>query len=188
MTIASSTNAIKTPPLEFVFKGRGIRVKVSPPEQATAQRSDKGSYRTEHVLKCIESLPTVPIHFAPEKRRIFTLNDYSAHLVPEVEEAFFKKEYFLIIIARRITGDIQVNDTSYHRQVKALYCKHEMELMLKKLQKDPKKIPQPTRDEMMNMFQKSWNESCAKVNNKNLFKTNMITIALDGSENGSSWN
>ena len=86
-------------------------------------------------------MPTVPIHFAPEKRRIFTLNDYSAHLVPEVEEAFFKKEYFLIIIARRITGDIQVNDTSYHRQVKALYCKHEMELMLKKLQKDPKESP-----------------------------------------------
>ena len=36
MTIASSSNAIKTPPLEFVFKGKGIRVKVNPPERATA--------------------------------------------------------------------------------------------------------------------------------------------------------
>ena len=35
---------------------------------------------------------------------------------------------------------------------------------------------------MMNMFQKSWNETCAKVNNGNIFKTNMITIALDDSE------
>ena len=35
---------------------------------------------------------------------------------------------------------------------------------------------------MMNMFQKSWNETCAKVNNGNVFKTNMITIALDDSE------
>ena len=32
------------------------------------------------------------------------------------------------------------------------------------------------------MFQKFWNETCAKVNNENVFKTNMITIAFDGSE------
>ena len=70
----------------------------------------------------------------------------------------------------------------HNRQAKALYRKHEMELMLKKLQKDPQKIPQPTRDEMMDMFQKFWNETCAKVNNENVFKTHMITIALDGSE------
>ena len=35
---------------------------------------------------------------------------------------------------------------------------------------------------MMNMFQKSWNETCANVNNENVFKKNMITIALYGSE------
>ena len=99
-----------------------------------------------------------------------------------MEEAFFKKGYFWIIIGGEITGHIQVNDTSYHRQAKALYRKHEMELMLEKLQKYLQKIPQPTRDEMMNMFQKSWNETCAKVNNENVFETNMITIALDGSE------
>ena len=53
-----------------------------------------------------------------------------------MEEAFFKKGYFLINIVGGITGDIQVNDTSYHRQAKALYRKHEMELTLEKLQKD----------------------------------------------------
>ena len=56
-----------------------------------------------------------------------------------------------------------------------------MELTLRKLQKDPKK-PQLTLDEMMNMFQKSWNEICAKVNNENVFKTNRVKIALDNSE------
>ena len=119
MTIASSSVAIKTPPLEFVFTGKGIRVKVNPPERATAQWSDKSSYRVEHVLKYIELLPTIPIHFAPEKRRIFTFEDYSAYLVPEVEEAFFKKGYFLIVTGGGISGDIQVNDTLYHRQAKA---------------------------------------------------------------------
>ena len=88
----------------------------------------------------------------------------------------------MIIIGGGITGDIQVNDTSYQRQAKALYRKHEMELMLEKLQKDPKKILQPTRHEMMNMFQKSWSETSAKVNNENVLKINMITIAIDGSE------
>ena len=43
-------------------------------------------------------------------------------------------------------------------------------------------IPQPTQDEMMNMFQKSWDEICAKVNNENAFQANIIIIALDGSE------
>ena len=58
-----------------------------------------------------------------------------------------------------------------------------MKLMLEKLQKDPKTIPQPTRDEMMNMFLKSWNETCGKVNHENVkHETNMITVALDGNE------
>ena len=67
--------------------------------------------------------------------------------------------YYLIIIGGKITGEIQVNDTSYHRQAKALHRKHEMELIIKKLQKDQTKIPQSTRDEMMNMFQEYWNET-----------------------------
>ena len=53
MTITFLANAIKTPPPEFVFKGKGIRVRVNPPEQATVQWSDKGSYRVQRVLKSI---------------------------------------------------------------------------------------------------------------------------------------
>ena len=92
MTITSSSNTIKTSPLEFVFKGN--RVNFNPPERVTAQWSDKGSYRDDYVLKYTELLQTIPIHFAPEKRHIFTLDDYLAHLVPGVEETFFKKGYF----------------------------------------------------------------------------------------------
>ena len=94
ITITSSSNAIKTPPPEFVFKGKGKRVNVNPPERVTAQWSDKGSYRVDYILKYIESLQTIPIHFAPEKRHIFTLDDYLAHLFPEVEETFLKRDTF----------------------------------------------------------------------------------------------
>ena len=103
-------------------------------------------------------------------------------MAPEVEEAFRKKGYFLIVIGGGITGDIQVNDTSYHRQAKAAHRNHEMKLMLEMLEKDPIKIPTPTRDQMMQMFQESWTETCANVDNEFVFKTNMITLALDGSE------
>ena len=37
VTKAFSSNAIKTPPLEFVFKGKEISVKVNRPERANAQ-------------------------------------------------------------------------------------------------------------------------------------------------------
>ena len=36
------------------------------------------------------------------------------------------------------------------------------------------------------MFQKSWNENCANVKNEDDFKANMITIALDDSEDHST--
>ena len=49
MTIASSSNAIKTPSLEFVFKGKGIRVMVNLLDLATAQWSDKDSYRVVYL-------------------------------------------------------------------------------------------------------------------------------------------
>ena len=51
-----------------------------------------------------------------------------------------------------------------------------MKLTLEMLEKDPIKIPTPTHDQMMQMFQES------NVNNEFVFKTNLITLALDGSE------
>ena len=82
------------PFLGICFKGKGKRVKLNPPDKVTIQWTEKGSYRLENVLKYVESLPSIPVNFAPEKRCIFTLDDYSAHLAPEVEEAFRKKRLF----------------------------------------------------------------------------------------------
>ena len=38
--------------------------------------------------------------------------------MPEVRQALFKKEYILVIIGGGITGNIQINDTNYHRDFK----------------------------------------------------------------------
>ena len=144
MTIVSSTNSIKTPAVEFVLKGTGKRAKVTPPGKISVQWAEKGSYRLEHILAFIEKLPTIPTAFTPGKRIIFTLDDYSAHLPKEVEDALHKKGYFLIVIGGSITGGVQVNDTSYHRSVKSAYRDLEMELMLDLLKIDPTKMPAPT--------------------------------------------
>ena len=67
MTIVSSANKIKTPPIEFVFKATGNRVKLNPPAKTSVQWAEKGSYRLERVPELIENFPTIPTIFVPEK-------------------------------------------------------------------------------------------------------------------------
>ena len=57
-----------------------------------------------------------------------------------------------------------------------------MKLMLEMLEKDPIKIPTPTLEQMMQIFQESWKATSTNVNNRLVFKTNIITLTLDGSE------
>ena len=121
ITIVTSSKKRSAPPVEFVFKGAGKRVTVSPPEKIQVQWAEKGSYRLQNMLTFIERLPTIPTAFAPQERCIFTLDDYSAHLSPEVEAALNRKGYFFIAIGGGITGDVQVNDTAYHMPLKAAY-------------------------------------------------------------------
>ena len=54
--------------------------------------------------------------------------------------------------------------------------------MLDQLKKKPGKIPQPSRDEMMDMFSNAWQEEYDRIDNVDVYKKNMISIALDGSE------
>ena len=126
IAIVSSTKKIETAPIEFVFKGTGKRAKVNPPAKTSVQCAEKGSYRLEHILEFTENVPTIPAAFGPEKRCVFTLDDYYAHLPKEVEDACHKKGYILIVIGGGTTGVLQINDTSYHRPVKKAYRNLEM--------------------------------------------------------------
>ena len=71
----------------------------------------------------------------------------------------YKKGYFLIITGGGITGDIQCNNTHNHKRVKALYQDSEMVKMIDNLRDHPDKIPSPTRDDMMEMFNHAWEET-----------------------------
>ena len=56
-----------------------------------------------------------------------------------------------------------------------------MELLLDLLRQDPKKIPSPSRDQMMEMFYNAWEKTCSDVDNEQTFNSNMMTLAFDGS-------
>ena len=45
---------------------------------------------------------------------IYALDEYSVHVMPEVQEALLKKGYVYVGIGGGITGDIQINDTNTH--------------------------------------------------------------------------
>ena len=79
-----------------------------------------------------------------------------------------------------ITGFLQSNDTHLHRKLKANYRDLEMELLMEKLQADKKKVPSPTREEMINMAVKASRN--ADVNFTEVFKELFVTNKLYGSE------
>ena len=67
---------------------------------------------------------------APWKEVTLTLDDYFAHIPPEIESALFRKGYFLIHIGGGVTGDVQINVTTCHKDSKASHRKKELMLDL----------------------------------------------------------
>ena len=128
----------------------------------------------------IKQLPNRFNMFTEKWYAIYVLDDYSVHLMPEVRQALLKKGYVLVVIGGGITGDIQINDTSCHHNLKKHYREFEMNLMLEQLNNDPNKIPSPSRDEMMRMLLKAW--ELLDVDTEREFKSLFVKNALDGSE------
>ena len=60
----------------------------------------------EHMIEFCDKVPAQPCALFPLRRKIFKLDDYSAHLDPSVKEALKKRSYFFIILLGRITGDL----------------------------------------------------------------------------------
>ena len=74
------------------------------------------------------------------KYKIFTLDNYSAHLDPRIEKALYEKGYILVLMDVEIIGDMQLNDIALHRKPKIEYRENEQQKLLAKLTKDPEKV------------------------------------------------
>ena len=140
-----------------MFKRKGTRTQLQAPEGVSFQWAPKGSYRLDQMLQMVmSSLPNRFSMLTQKWLAIYVLDDYSVDLMPKIREALLKKGYILMIIGGGITGNIQINDTHCHAPLKA-YCREEkMKLMLHQLQENPNKIPSPSRNEMMAMLIRSW--------------------------------
>ena len=73
------------------------------------------------ILGMIDKLLNRFNMFTEQSFAIDVLDDYSVHLMPEVQEALFKKGYVLVIIGVGIIRDIQINDTNCPRDLKKHY-------------------------------------------------------------------
>ena len=178
-TMMTSKNT-RAPLPEFVFKGKGQRVKLVPPPGIHFQWSDSGSYRVEHVKQTIKNLPTAVgpmeslMKSGHKKYRIFTLDDYSAHLDPSIAQDLFKKGYILIVIGGGITGDMQPNDTALHHRLKLIYREKEQSLLTQKLRDAPEKVPSMSRNDIMTIMtimSETW-EECGQRDHEAAFKSN----------------
>lgn len=178
-TQASSDPSIVVKP-EFVFKGKGTRTHLSPPDGIKYHWAPKGSYRLEQMLATISNLPNRHNLFMMRNYCIYVLDDYSVHLMPEVKSALLKRGYVLIGIGGGVTGDIQINDTDIHSPLKKKYRELEQELMIAQLRSDPNKIPQPNRNDMMRMLVESFNSLNIDISAR--YKALWLTNKLDGSE------
>ena len=165
--------------VEFVFKGKGTRNKLDPPDGIKFNWAPRGSYRLDQMLKTISNLPNKFNIFTPKNYAVYVLDDYSVHQ-PEVKEAFLKRGYVPIIIGGGVTGGIQINDTDIHRPLKEKYRALEQQLMIDQLKADPKRIPQPSRDDMRRMLKKSFES--LEIDVASRFKALWVTNALDGTE------
>ena len=127
----------------------------------------------------INKLPNRLNMFTEKSFAIYVLDDCSVNLMPVVRQALLKKGYVLVIIGGGITGNIQINDTSCHPDLKK-HRDSEIKLMLEQLGKDPIKIPSPARNNIMSMFLQAW--ETLEIDTKREFKSIFVTNGLDRSE------
>ena len=69
---------------------KGTQKKLNPQEGIKYRRVPKRSYHLEQMLGTISNLPNRHHIFIMKNYRIYTLDDYSVHIMAEVKEALLK--------------------------------------------------------------------------------------------------
>lgn len=81
-----------------------------------------------------------------------------------------------------VSGDVQVNDTHLHHKFKKLYRTEEQKLMFSLLEKNPKKIPAPDRQQLIDIAMKTMDDLDEMEDFSPAFKQLFLTNKLDGTE------
>ena len=97
-TQVSTDSKAQMPMPEILFKGKGKRIKVNPPQDMNVQFAVKGSYRLENILEMVNKLKNQHNVFSHKDYALYILDDYSVHLLTELLRQSFEERV-------RVSGD-----------------------------------------------------------------------------------
>jgi hypothetical protein len=146
----------------------------------SVRTSPSASYATVEIL---EFLDLRLLRWGPLRRwRILLLDAYRPNMTDDVFDFCWERGYIVVIIGGGLSGTFQVNDTHLHNVLSKSYQGGEMSLLLACAEQQPLSLPVCTRDDCVNLLRTIWadvelHRKCARG-----FKDNLITTALDGSE------
>ena len=143
--------------------------------------SNSGSYRLEHVLDWLDrALKRKP---GDDGRwRLLLCDVYAAHVMEPVARLAWKHKFVLVFVGGGATGVVQVNDTHCHWIFSKDYIELEQADMFRKMQLDPHGCPSRAREDCMRDAGLCWRRGQLHLRSSEGFWANMITNALDGSE------
>ena len=200
MTTCSSHGSVNLWP-EMLFHGtpeeersaRGKRIKVQVPEIKVdgqlisadhfhVRLSNSGSYTPEALLEYARRFPQRTNPHNVEDYGIVSLDDYNAHLQPELFAVFLAKGWILIIMDGGLTSIDQVNDTDCHEHLHAAHRDVETEYLNAERVKDPHVMPKMDRDVAFDIITRAWVRCGFNMGFAAAFKKRFLTNELDGSE------
>ena len=109
ITVFTQVFSDKSSPLtlpEFVFQGKGTRIKFNQPKGTKSHWAPKTSYPLHTMLHTITNLPNRHNLFTESYYGQFVLDDYSVHITDELRKALLA---VVVVIGCGITGDVQCN-------------------------------------------------------------------------------
>ena len=152
-------------------------------QRVTAQTSNSGSYRTEHVLTYLErALPTTADTAPAGHWRLIYCDRYRAHESDAMRRLAWEHRAVVLLHGGGTTGVAQVNDTHLHGALSKAYQELEMHLGVVQLVLDPNSCPNRSRADCVRDLGLMWGRSDLHLTALAGWKANMIMNALDGSE------
>lgn len=152
-------------------------------QSVTAQVSNSGSYRTEHVLTFLErALPATADTALAGHWRLIYCDRYRAHESDAMLRLAWQHRAIVLLHGGGTTGVAQVNDTHLHGPLSKAYQELEMHLGVVKLILEPNSCPHRDRKDCVRDLALVWGRSDLHLTALAGWKANMITNALDGSE------
>ena len=188
---SSKQRAEAIPPAEVLFKGADGVLRASEdyvsqcPDcvrvRLTAQVSNSGSYRMEHILFWMDrALKRGP---GDDNRwRILLIDVYRAHLGDPVFRLAWTHRYIIILVGGGCTGVVQVCDTHLHAVLSQSYIELELADLFEQHEANPSGCPKRSRNACAQAFALVWNRPLMHLRASEGFLHNLITAALNGDD------